>query len=103
MTAGHSNDDWKPFRSLLGVVRLVLIIEWDPIGVFGYRDTLDEYDNYAWSVVKLLRANAREDEIEGHLLRLEKEELGLGRVDHTNRRRVARKLIEVAARMKEDD
>ena len=33
--------DWVPFQSLEGMVRLALITNWDPIGVFGYPGTLD--------------------------------------------------------------
>jgi len=46
-----SNQDWDKFRSLEGMVRLVLITVWDPIGVFGLSQTLDEYDNYVLGVV----------------------------------------------------
>ena len=62
-----ANEDWNKFRSLEGMVRLALIAVWDPIGVFGYPQTLDEYDSYVLPVVRLLIAGATVDEIEAHL------------------------------------
>lgn len=71
-----SNQDWDKFRSLEGMVRLVLITVWDPIGVFGSSYSLDEYDNYVLGVVGHLLKGATVDEIESHLHHIQETMMG---------------------------
>ena len=35
------------------MVRLVLSVVWDPIGVYGYKQTLGECDSYAAMILEL--------------------------------------------------
>ena len=69
--------DWQPFCSLRGVVRLILLVDWDPIGVFGSLDALNEYDSYASGVCKLLEAGATREKLIAHLDHIEKASMGL--------------------------
>ncbi len=43
----RGNADWQSFGTPLGFIRLVLLVDWNPIGVFGYPKAMDEYDIYA--------------------------------------------------------
>jgi hypothetical protein len=36
------NDAWRPFSTLQGFVRLVLLVDWDPIVILGYANAMDE-------------------------------------------------------------
>jgi hypothetical protein len=51
-------------RTSFEQVQAILRGDWDPIGC-GV--PLDEYDSYAWPVLKLLMARAPRDEIAGYL------------------------------------
>ena len=88
------NDAWRSFSTLQGFVRLVLLIDWDPIGILGYANAMDEYDSYANGICHLLQKGATRDMLIAHLDRLEKREMGL-----TGERRaqtqVAEKLLEI--------
>lgn len=44
-------------------LRDLLLIWWDPIGVYGVPEATSEYDSYAGTVGRLLRDGAREAEI----------------------------------------
>lgn len=70
-----ANKDWDPFRSLAGMVRLVLITTWDPIGVFGYPQTLNEYDRYVPPVVELLSKGPSVKELEELLFSMHAEKM----------------------------
>ena len=72
-----SQRDWEPFKNLLGMVRLVLLIDWDPIGVTGYRGAMDEYDRYAEDVHKLLETGATQEELTAHLRYVANTRMGL--------------------------
>ena len=90
-----SQEDWAPFESLLGMTRLVLSVDWDPIGAFGHRETLDEYDRYAIPVAKLL---AEKPTVEAIAQLLQELETAVIRsVSLTPRMIVAQKLWQVAA------
>jgi hypothetical protein len=87
-----SRNDWRPFADLHGMVRLVLIVDWDPIGVFGHPRALDEYDSYAEGIVSLMQVGASSEAVAAHLLSLERKNMGLrGRV--ANAEQAAQKLI----------
>jgi hypothetical protein len=53
-------------------VRLVLLREWDPIGIrsmISYsEDTEDEYDSYAAELVRMINSGAKPNEIRDYLL-----------------------------------
>lgn len=67
--------DWEPFESTEGLVRLLLIVEWDPIGVWnmGGVNNLDEYDSYASRIHSLVMSGASVTDITERLRQLEKE------------------------------
>ena len=71
--------DWVPFQSLYGFVRLVLCVCWDPIGVFGHRQTLDEYDSYVGPICQLLRKGASAEQLKAHLTNVEQVSIGVNR------------------------
>ena len=54
----------KATRTTLEQVQAVLHADWDPIGC-GV--PLDEYDSYAWPVVRLLQQGAGQEAIARHL------------------------------------
>jgi hypothetical protein len=71
-------------------LRGVLYWRWDPIGVSAYfPNTADEYDGYAPGVVALLRLGADRDAVAEHLDFLEREPMGLPRLDGERRAQVA--------------
>jgi hypothetical protein len=79
------------------LVRLILIVEWDPIGVFGYARTMNEYDAYASKLHGLLKDEADIPKIADHLYRIETGDMGL----RGNRERtliIAKRLKDVYAR-----
>ncbi len=66
--------DWEPFESTEGQVRLLLIVEWDPIGVWGMGvNNLDEYDSYVSRIHALVMSGASVTDIAERLRQLEKE------------------------------
>jgi len=67
--------DWKPFANPLGYVRLILLLHWDPIGIFGYDGAMDEYDGYAKGVLNLLESGASDTDIARHLFQIETERM----------------------------
>lgn len=71
------NDAWRPFSTLQGFVRLVLLFDWDPIGILGYANAMDEYDSYANGICRLIQAGATREDLIAHLDRLETQAMGL--------------------------
>ncbi len=66
-----SDNDWKPFTNLLGFVRLILLVDWDPIGVLGIERAMDEYDSYASDICDLLQAGTSRAALIAHLNNIE--------------------------------
>lgn len=85
-------EDWTPFKSLTGMVRLILIVDWDPIGVFGHKSTLDEYDNYVSAVVDKLNEGAGVEALADCLFELERGLMGIRGSSISHRLLVAAKL-----------
>lgn len=52
--------DAHAVRALFKQVQTILLTDWDPIGAYVPQD---EYDSYAWPVVKLLQNHASRDEL----------------------------------------
>ena len=86
--------DWERFGNPMGFIRLILLVDWDPIGVFGHPQAMDEYDSYAVGVYDLLSSDASEQELVDYLRRIEVERMGVGGNS-------AMLLIGVAAKLKE--
>ncbi len=72
-----NNSDWQRLATPLGFIRLVLLADWDPLGVFGYVETMDEYDSYAVPVYDLLCAGASNHQIAEHLRAMETGRMGV--------------------------
>ncbi|MDQ2687293.1 MAG: hypothetical protein M3Y28_05445 [Armatimonadota bacterium] len=72
-------------------ISLVLLVDWDPIGIFGVRRAEDEYDSYVEGVFELLSAGAADKHIAAHLLALQSQHMGVG-AHCSNLRQVTQKL-----------
>ena len=72
----------------------ILWSDWDPIGVNDAPEARDEYSSYIGGAFHFLEDCASEEQIGGHLHRIETERMGLsGNLDHC--RQVAKKLLEI--------
>jgi|SRR5579871_570516 len=96
------DDAWRPFSTLHGFVRLVLLVDWDPIGILGNINAMDEYDSYAAGICRLLQAGATRDKLIAHLDRLEKQAMGLPG-ERRSQAEVAEKLLEVFHTLHRED
>ncbi len=72
-----NRDDWQGFSSPYGFIRLILLVDWDPIGVLGYPEAMDEYDRYAPAIYDLLRKGASVPELAAYLHQIEVERIGV--------------------------
>jgi hypothetical protein len=72
-----ANDHWRPFSNLHGFVRLILLVDWDPLGVFGIPDAMDEYDSYVGEICELLKSGAAREDLIEHLDVLETQRIGV--------------------------
>jgi hypothetical protein len=70
-------EDWSRFSSPQGFIRLILLVDWDPVGVLGYAEAMDEYDRYAPAIYDLLRNGATVAELTAHLKKIESERIGI--------------------------
>lgn len=61
----------------LRMVRVVLRWVWDPIGVRGIAEAVDEYDDYAPPVLRLLKSGSSEQEVAAYLTYIESERMEL--------------------------
>ena len=61
----------------LRMVKLVLHWFWDPIGVRGIKEAVDEYDSYAPAVLEMLERASLDREIAAYLGYVETELMGL--------------------------
>ncbi|MCW3098211.1 MAG: hypothetical protein JWL77_3829 [Chthonomonadaceae bacterium] len=89
-----TDDAWRPFSTLSGFVRLVLLIDWDPIGILGYSGAMDEYDSYVNDICRLIQEGATRDMLVAHLDRIEKQQMG-GLGERPVQTEVAEKLLEI--------
>lgn len=65
-------------NSLYDRVRVMILNDWDPIGIQGYTDwPQDEYDSYVPDVCKLILKRAAFEEVVAYLWWLETEHMGL--------------------------
>jgi hypothetical protein len=69
-------------------VRRILMEEWDPIGVSGIPEAIDEYDRYVGQVGQMLREAATAEAIAAYLAATRLETMGL-LADDTSDRSVA--------------
>jgi len=78
----------------LDALKLLLLNEWDPIGVRGAAGAEDEYDSYAFDIFAMLKSGAGEDEIAAYLDGVETEHMGL-RLRADRNRAVARRAVAI--------
>jgi hypothetical protein len=81
--------------TLYARVRQMILHEWDPIGIQGYKDwPQDEYDAYVRDVCELVLRSASLEEIIEYLWWLETEHMGLpGQRQHTEQ--FAKRILEL--------
>ena len=77
--------------ALFSAVRLILMRDWDPIGISDVPAAQDEYDGYVAPLLRLLRDGVSSSALSDTLLRIETVEMGLPG-DRERARRVADKL-----------
>jgi hypothetical protein len=58
-----------------GIIRAILFKDWDPFG-FGPLLPVDEYDAYPPGIVQLLENHCTAEQMEAHLVKIEKERFG---------------------------
>jgi hypothetical protein len=75
--------DWQMWWKRRGGagVRHLLMSEWDPIGVQGVPEAVDEYDAYVGVVGRMLREGATADAIATYLSSVCSDRMGLGPVE----------------------
>lgn len=71
------NENSSYITSLQRKVAKTLLKNWDPIGIQDIPEAQDEYDSYAYPVVRLLTSGKSEREVFDHLWRIETEHMGL--------------------------
>lgn len=79
-------------REIQQNIRLVLLRDWDPIGVHDEPMAQDEYDAYVGSVYRLLASGATEQQIAEHLWCIERDTMRLPSTDSAKLLPVAKKL-----------
>jgi hypothetical protein len=77
---------WQPIAE-------ILMNEWDPIGVCGVPEAIDEYDTYVQQVHAMLERGASAGAIESYLSDVRTNWMGLGKGDPVKQRAVAEKLL----------
>ena len=70
--SGRTEGDAK-----LRMVKLILLWVWDPIGVRGIEEAVDEYDSYALPVFELLERGSSSQEVAAYLTHVESERMEL--------------------------
>jgi hypothetical protein len=65
--------DWHRWWKRQGgsELRDLLMLWWDPIGVYGIPEAIDEYDGYVGRIGRLLREGATSTQIAGHFAELQ--------------------------------
>ena len=86
-------------REIMEAIGLVLLRDWDPIGVKDEPMAQDEYDSQIGQVYRLLASGASERQIAEHLSRIESEEMGLTESKPETLLPVARKLRALDVRL----
>jgi hypothetical protein len=82
-------------REIQEAIRLVLLRDWDPIGVRDVSEAQDEYDGYVGGVYRLLVSGATLSELAEHLLQIERESMRLSPRPDV--------LVDVSSRLKQID
>jgi hypothetical protein len=75
MDLGEWNDWWKHFG--ISPVKHVLLLYWDPIGVYGVKYAHDEYDGYVGGIGSRLREGARAEDLAAYLTDVAVDRMGI--------------------------
>lgn len=86
-----------PPSERLREVRRILLLEWDPIGIYDEPACRDEYDKYADEVLALLERTPRPAVIAGYLAVVQREMMGMDRINEACDEIVAKKLCALVA------
>lgn len=86
------SDFAKRAREAHAVIKKILLIEWDPIGVSGFGEAQDEYDAYVSEVYRLLSRRVGVREMFDYLWWLETTHMGLCG-DRQRTARIAERLV----------
>jgi hypothetical protein len=65
------------YYALEPLVREILWLQWDPIGVNAHPEAASEYDNYAPAVVALLINGVGAQKLAQHLSRIARDRIGI--------------------------
>jgi len=79
-------------------IRKILVEEWDPIGIEGIREAIDEYDAYIGPLYRMLVDGGTVDEIKNFLADIERSKINIVTSDET-RRHVADDLLRLQAEL----
>jgi hypothetical protein len=88
----RANEEWRPFTTLQGFVRLVLLVDWDPIGILGRSRAIDEYDGYVDEICQLILTDATREILVAHLDKIERQNMRM-RGERRATTEVAKKLL----------
>jgi hypothetical protein len=72
----RSNIDWIQFAHPLGFIRLILLVEWDPIRILGEPRAMDEYDRYAVEILDLLQSDKGAADLSAYLNHVQSDLMG---------------------------
>ena len=86
------NRNVKRTESLYKRISVILLNEWDPIGVQDFPEAFDEYDSYVMPLYKMLIDKKPLQDIFEYLVWAESEHMGLSTVDRQHTHLVAQKL-----------
>jgi hypothetical protein len=79
-------DVWQPIAE-------ILMNEWDPIGVRGVPEAVDEYDTYVRQIHGMLERGTTTAAIETYLTDVQTKWMGMGEGDPTKQRSIAEHLL----------
>lgn len=74
-------------------IRQILLVDWDPIGIFDVPEAQDEYDSYIGGVYRLLASKCSVDALIDHLFVIETQTMGLLVPGREHLRPIANKLV----------
>jgi hypothetical protein len=83
-------------------VHLILLVDWDPLGIFGYPSAMNEYDSYANDICALLRSGVSREALIRHLDTVETQTMS-GRGGRKAQAEVADKLLMLFKTIADDE
>ena len=83
----------KRAEEIVESIRIVLLRDWDPLGVQEIPEAQDEYDSYVGGLYGILSRSASADDVARYLLHIETDSMGLNSTAIESLRPVAEKLL----------